>query len=119
MEIKAAAIPASALPVAELKVPKTLKSAPEPTDKEKAAMKKVAHEFESMFVAMMLKSMRQTVGEDKLTGGGHGEETYRSLLDEEYAAQAAKSGTIGLAAAIEKQLAQGLVTPRNKDRADR
>ena len=69
-----------------------------------AAAKKVASEFESMFVAMMLKSMRDTVGKDKLTGGGHGEETFRSLLDQEYAATAARSGGIGLAHMIEKEL---------------
>ena len=70
-----------------------------------AAAKKVAQEFEAMFIAQMLKSMRETVGKDTLTGGGRGEETFRSLLDQEYAAEAARTGGIGLARTIERQLA--------------
>lgn len=72
--------------------------------KEAAAAKKVAHEFEALFVGMMLKSMRETVGKDELTSGGHGEETYCSLLDQEYANAIAGHGGIGLAGIIERQL---------------
>lgn len=77
-----------------------------PTDsgKEQAAAKKVAREFESLFVGMMLKSMRETVGKDKLTGGGSAEENYRVLLDQEYSQRIAESGGIGLARAIEQQI---------------
>lgn len=73
-------------------------------DNAKAA-RKVAQEFEAMFVGMMLKSMRETVGKDKLTGGGKGEEMFQSMLDQEYSTAIATSqGGIGLAAMIEKQL---------------
>jgi len=65
---------------------------------------KVSQDFEALFVGMMMKSMRATVGKDKLTGGGHGEEIYRSMLDQEYAAAAAKRGSLGLAATIEKDI---------------
>jgi len=113
-------IPPTALPVTDPRATTPLKSSAQPSDKEKAAVRKVAREFESMFVSMMLKSMRSTVGQDKLTGGGHGEETYRSLLDEKYAEEATKSGTIGLAATLEKQLLSGgVAAARSKERADR
>lgn len=73
-------------------------------DNAKAA-RKVAREFEAMFVGMMLKSMRDTVGKNELTGGGKGEEIFQSMLDQEYATAIATSqGGIGLAAMIEKQL---------------
>lgn len=72
--------------------------------KERAAAHKVARDFEALMIGMMLKSMRATVSEDKLTGGGHGEEMYRSLLDQEYANAAAARGGLGLAQAIERQL---------------
>lgn len=72
--------------------------------KNRQAVKKVAQEFESIFIGMMLKSMRETVGQDKLTGGGRGEEVYRSLLDQEYANNIAKSGGLGLAPLLEQQL---------------
>jgi peptidoglycan hydrolase FlgJ len=65
---------------------------------------KVSQDFEALFVGMMMKSMRATAGKDKLTNGGHGEEVYRSLLDQEYAAAAAKQGNLGLAQMIEKDI---------------
>lgn len=76
----------------------------EKTDQERVAAKKVAREFEAVFVGMMLKSMRDTVGKDELTGGGRGEEIFRSMLDQEYATACAASGGIGLAPLIEQQL---------------
>ncbi|WP_026841151.1 rod-binding protein [Citrifermentans bremense] len=71
-----------------------------------AQVKKVAREFEAMFVSMMLKSMRETVGKDSLTGGGRGEETFRSLLDQEYASAAVAGGGIGLAQTLERELSR-------------
>jgi len=71
---------------------------------DKAAVRKVAREFEALFASMMLKSMRATVGKDSLTGGGHGEEVYRSLLDQEYANAMTQGGGLGLARLIEQQL---------------
>ena len=70
----------------------------------KAEIRKAAIEFQSLFVEMMLKSMRETTKQDKLTGGGHGEEVYSSLLDREYAVEISKRGGLGLAEMIEKQL---------------
>ncbi len=75
------------------------------SEKQRLQAKKVSQDFEAMVVAMMLKSMRETVGKDKLTGGGHGEEVYRSLLDQEYAAVSVKrGGGMGLAKMIEKDI---------------
>jgi len=73
---------------------------------QNAALKKTSQDFEALFIGMMLKSMRATVGKDSLTGGGHGEEVYRSLLDQEYAQEAAKAGALGLCRGLEEQLAR-------------
>jgi len=70
----------------------------------KAEIRKAATEFQSLFVEMMLKSMRETAKQDKLTGGGHGDEIYSSLLDREYATAISRRGNLGLAEMIEKQL---------------
>lgn len=86
----------------------------DPARKSQAAVK-VAREFESLFVGMMLKSMRETVGKDGLTGGGHGEEVYSSLLDQEYARAMTQHGGIGLARMIEQQL-NGPVLARTHSR---
>ena len=74
------------------------------SEKQRLQAKKVSQDFEGLFVGMMLKSMRSTVKEDKMTGGGHGEETFRSMLDREYATAAVKRGGIGLAKQIEKEI---------------
>ena len=75
------------------------------TDKQRQQAKKVSQDFEGLFVGMMMKSMRATVGKDKLTGGGHGEDVYRSMLDQEYANVAVKrSGGIGLAKIVERDI---------------
>lgn len=74
------------------------------TEKQRQQAKKVSQDFEGLFIGMMVKSMRETVGKDELTGGGHGEEIYRSLLDQEYVAAAVKRGGLGLAKLIEKDI---------------
>lgn len=88
------------------------------TDKQRLQAKKVSQDFEALFVGMMMKSMRATVGKDKLTGGGHGEEIYRSMLDQEYAAASVKrGGGIGLAKIIEKDIIrqESRTAPRTVD----
>jgi flagellar protein FlgJ len=77
---------------------------PASQERDRLAVKKVARDFESMFVGMMFKSMRETVGKDSLTDGGHGEEIYRSMLDQEYAKASSEGRGIGLAGLIEKEL---------------
>lgn len=75
------------------------------TEKQRQQAKKVSQDFEALFVGMMMKSMRATVGKDNLTGGGHGEDAYQSMLDQEYAAVAVKrAGGLGLAKMIEKDI---------------
>jgi flagellar protein FlgJ len=75
------------------------------SEKQRKEAKKVSQDFEGLFVGMMMKSMRATVGKDKLTGGGHGEDVYSSMLDQEYANAAVKrSGGVGLAKMIERDI---------------
>ena len=74
------------------------------SEKQRQQAKKVSQDFEGLFVGMMMKSMRETVGKDKLTGGGHGEDVYRSLLDQQYTEAAVKRGGFGLAKLIERDI---------------
>jgi len=81
------------------------KVAKEPlSDAKRKELKKISQDFESLFVGMMLKSMRATVQEDRVTGGGRAEQTYRELLDQEYAKAASKRGGRGIASMVEKEL---------------
>jgi|GEM_PF-736531 len=75
------------------------------TEKQRKQAKKVSQDFEALFVGMMMKSMRATVGKDKLTGGGHGDDVYRSMLDQAYAdASVKRGGGLGIAKIIEKDI---------------
>jgi len=75
------------------------------TEKQRQQAKKVSQDFEALFVGMMMKSMRATVGKDQLTGGGHGDDVYRSMLDQAYAdASVKQGGGLGIAKIIEKDI---------------
>lgn len=88
------------------------------TDVERKKLKKISQDFEALFTGMMLKSMRATVPEDKLTGGGKAEETYRYMLDQEYATAAAKRGGINsIASMVEKELLKRYAVPAQQNRA--
>lgn len=76
------------------------------SEKQRQQAKKISQDFEGLFIGMMVKAMHDTVGKDTLTGGGHGEEVFRSLLDQEYTAAAVKRGGFGLAKLIEKEIIQ-------------
>ena len=64
----------------------------------------VAREFESIFSSMMLKSMRNTLGEGTLIPTSMGEKIYTGMLDDEYAKLLGNSETLGLAGLIEQEL---------------
>lgn len=65
---------------------------------------KVAQEFEAMFINEMLRPMRESVEVDKLFGGGFAEETYRSMLWDEYGKEMSKTGQLGVAEMVKEQL---------------
>jgi flagellar protein FlgJ len=69
------------------------------------AIKKVARQFESLFVQMMLKSMRDAVPESELFGS-HQQQIYRDMFDKQISMNVSNGGGIGLAAVIERQLMQ-------------
>jgi Rod binding domain-containing protein len=67
-------------------------------------IKKVAKEFESIFTSIMLRSMRNTVGENPLMPTSFGEEVYTDMLDSEYAKMISNNATLGLSDLIIKEL---------------
>ncbi len=74
-------------------------------------LKDAADQFESIFVNMMMKSMRGTVsateGEDGgLFGNSIGEQMYTSMLDEQYSKIMSGSAGFGLAKQIVSQVAE-------------
>lgn len=66
-----------------------------------------AREFESYFLQMMFKEMRNTVPKGELIPRNNAEEIFQSMLDEEYAKNASKGAGIGLAQMIYEQMTRG------------
>ena len=57
---------------------------------------KAAQQFAGMFMSQMFTHMFEGVGQDKMFGGGQGEEMFRSVLVDEYGKAAAKSPNLGI-----------------------
>ena len=66
------------------------------------SLEEIAQEFESIFVFQMLKSARSAKLADDIFGN-NGQETYQSLLDQEYAKTLAKGHNFGIAEALIRQ----------------
>ncbi|MBL4621043.1 MAG: flagellar assembly peptidoglycan hydrolase FlgJ [Immundisolibacteraceae bacterium] len=64
----------------------------------------VAKQFESLFMGMMLDSMRQaSLGENPLFGSS-AEKTYQKMFDQQLAMQSAQRGGLGIAEMLQQQL---------------
>lgn len=64
----------------------------------------VANEFEAQFISQMLENMFSTVDTGGFLGGGQEEETYRSFLIDEYGKLMARSGGIGVADHVKREM---------------
>ncbi len=73
-------------------------------EKQKGELKKVAQEFEAIFIAHMLKVMRETIEESGLTEGGFGKSIYTELFDQEVSLNIAKHGALGIADVLYRSL---------------
>jgi flagellar protein FlgJ len=69
-----------------------------------AAVDKAANEFESVFISQFLGAMFSGIKADGITGGGEGEEMFRSLMVDQYAAGLQGQGGFGLAAQVKAQM---------------
>ncbi len=74
------------------------------SDFQNKSVQKVAHDFESLFASMMLKSMRKTLDNNPLIPQSFGEKIYTEMLDDEYSNVLSKSSSLGLAELIVKEL---------------
>ncbi|MBL8629413.1 MAG: rod-binding protein [Rhodospirillaceae bacterium] len=58
--------------------------------------KATADEFESVFVGQMLEYMSEGVEVDPMFGGGHAEEMWKSMMNQEYGKHIVKNGGLGI-----------------------
>jgi flagellar protein FlgJ len=68
------------------------------------ALARQATALEGVFLNTLTKEMFASIKTDGAFGGGFGEETWRSMQSEQLADDIAKSGGVGLAAAITRSL---------------
>jgi Rod binding domain-containing protein len=76
---------------------------PKPTASA-AKAEAAAKEYESIFISQFLGSMFSGIKSDTLTGGGEGEEMFRSLMINEYAKGIEQQGGFGMAPQMKTEL---------------
>jgi murein DD-endopeptidase MepM/ murein hydrolase activator NlpD len=81
--------------------------------KRDSELKKASQEFESIFIAYLLKVMRDTIEESGLTEGGFGKEIYTELFDQEMSRSIAQHGALGIAELIYKRLSNVAPAPES------
>jgi flagellar protein FlgJ len=91
----------SALPTSYLSLGKTASPAHGARDARTWA---AAQDFEAQFISTMFQSMFEGVGDDNPYSGGPGETMFRSVLVDQYGRQMAKSGGIGIADDIYREI---------------
>ena len=82
----------------------TAVDAAQPPSAGAAAAHQTGEDFEAFFLSQVFEHMFNGVGNDALFGGGQSETIYRSLLLQQYSKVAAKSGGVGLADAVQREI---------------
>lgn len=85
-----------------------LQQAKESNDTEK--LKSACQQFESVFINILMKNMRDTVTEGGLIKKSHAREMFEGMLDQEISKEVAKGGGIGLAKLMYEQLSKTIET---------
>ena len=81
--------------------------APLTAEQQKALsnLHEAATQFEGVFLQMVMSAMRDTVPQESIFGkDSASEQTWQSMLDDQYSQQLARSGGFGLAAQLERQM---------------
>lgn len=81
---------------------------------DKSDLEKVAKDFEVLFINMLMKSMRTTIGDSGLVEKSNQREIFESMLDEAYAERMADAGGVGIGDLIVKQLDRYVQAEKNK-----
>lgn len=68
------------------------------------AARETAENFEAVFLAQMLRPMFDTLKTDGIMGGGKAEGMYRDMMVDEVGKSIAKSGGIGIADSIYREI---------------
>lgn len=81
--------------------------APQPAaGKQASEIRALAEDFEAFFAGLVFDEMTAELEPDPLTGGGEAEGMFRSLLNQEFGKSVARSGSLGIADIVQRQLLQ-------------
>lgn len=87
--------------------PPTLAPSPAATAAELAKrgqIKQTARDFEASFLSAMMQQMFSGLSTSGPFGGGAGEEMFRSVLTDAMAKQMSRTGGVGVAASVEREM---------------
>lgn len=73
-------------------------------EKQKGELKKAAQEFEAVFMAYLMKAMRETIDESGLLDEGFGKSIYTEMFDQEMSLSMARRGALGISNLIYQKL---------------
>ncbi len=79
---------------------------------ESGSVKEVAQQFESIFINMMLQSMRKATERSGLMDSDAAQ-TYESMFDQELALHLSEQGGFGVAEALERQIQMNQSRPKS------
>jgi len=71
---------------------------------KRTAIAKASKDFEASFLSVMLGQMFKDVNTSAPFGGGPGEDAFKSFMTDAMAKQVVKSGGIGLASTVQKEM---------------
>lgn len=71
---------------------------------KRGQIKQTAQDFEATFLSAMMQQMFSGLSTEGPFGGGPGEEMFRSVLTDAMAKQMSKTGGIGIAPAVEREM---------------
>lgn len=83
-------------------------------DSDPERLRAASRELESYFLHVLIREMRKTVPPNPILNGGKAEEIFQDFLDEEIAAELARSNQLGLADSIYKSL-EDVLKQNNKN----
>ncbi|MDR1615693.1 MAG: rod-binding protein [Syntrophomonadaceae bacterium] len=87
---------------------KILRDAAANKEKNEKQLMESCQQLEALFINKVMEAMRATVSYSDLVNRGLATDIWESMLFEEYAAQASKTGSIGIAQMLYKQLSSNL-----------
>lgn len=71
---------------------------------KRAKIREAAEQFEAQFLSVMLQPMFEGTEPEGMFGGGAGETMFRSLMTEAMGKQMVKSGGVGLADTVQREI---------------